>query len=333
MDYKGKKFTDLTTGKIVEVKDHFEDVAVLDNGSRIRVNRLLDKSFFEDYIDPQSFFKNDNLLNTFAQKIRQIPESVIQNMNESATNQQQDLNNISGSTSVNPIFDEPAVFQSDPELEKEELMRKYGIKNNPNATPVNPINAAQQQLEKFKNLLEEPNQEEPVQKVEIERDEQGEVTEVIVNTPKQVRVDREVIQPVQKVDDPIITMFKNVKRNTDFKIELIIENKIPRADFIEMMEDSYNTSIIDFLAQEFTDNLLKNPDIIKEKIKDKINSIVYKKESKVEKINDVSNSPLKDVNPQITDGVTQTKPVRKPRPSTSKGEKGFEKTPKKETSK
>jgi hypothetical protein len=100
-----------------------------------------------------------------------------------------------------------------------------------------------------------------------------------------------------------------------------------------MMEDSYNTSIIDFLATEFTNNLLKNQDIIKNKIKEEIERLVYKKESKVEKINDVSTSPLKDVNPQITDAVTQTKPVRKPRPNTTKGEKGFGKTDKKETSK
>ena len=31
MDYIGKKFTDLTTGSVVEVKDQFEDVIVLNN--------------------------------------------------------------------------------------------------------------------------------------------------------------------------------------------------------------------------------------------------------------------------------------------------------------
>jgi hypothetical protein len=55
-----------------------------------------------------------------------------------------------------------------------------------------------------------------------------------------------VYQP--PVEDPIITMFKNCKRNKDFKISLDIEDKIPRPDFIEMMEDSYTTSIIEFLA-------------------------------------------------------------------------------------
>ena len=133
------------------------------------------------------------------------------------------------------------------------------------------------------------------------------------------------------VEDPIITMFKNVKRSKDFSISLEIKNKIPRPDFIEMMEDSYNTSIIDFLAAEFTDNLLKNPQIIEDMIKQKIKEVVYGAE-------------VKDVNSQITDSVTQVKnepisiekePVlskdietpkkptttRKPRPNTTQGEK------------
>jgi hypothetical protein len=247
---------------------------------------------------------------------------------------QVNLNNISGSTSIRPMTDEPAVLLSDPELEKEELMRKYNIQNSP-------INEAQRQLEKFQQLLGEESNE-PVQRVDVNRDvnvEDVQQTEVIVNNIQQIEVSREIIQPgvivnnIQpKVEDPIVTMFKNVKRNTEFKISLDIENKIPRYDFIEMMEDSYNTSIIDFLAQEFTNNLLENPDIIKNKIKEEIERLVYKKESKVEKINYVSESPLKEVNNQITDSVTQTKPARKPRPNTAQGEKGF-KGLKKETSK
>jgi hypothetical protein len=327
----GRKYTDLTTGRVVEVKDVFEDVTILDNNSKIKTSRLLDRNYFDEYVDPNTFFKNDGLLSTFAQKIKQIPDSVIQNINESSMSNtgrndgQVDLNNISGSTSIRPVIDEPAVLLSDPELEKEELMRKYNIQNNP-------INEAQRQLEKFQQLLGEESNE-PVQRVDVNRDvnvEDVQQTEVIVNNIQQTEVSREIIQP--KVEDPIVTMFKNVKRNTEFKISLDIENKIPRYDFIEMMEDSYNTSIIDFLAQEFTNNLLENPDIIKNKIKEEIERLVYKKESKIVKINDVSETPLKEVNNQITDSVTQTKPARKPRPNTAQGEKGF-KGLKKETSK
>jgi hypothetical protein len=294
MNYTGKKYTDLVTGRVIEIKDHFEDIAILDNGSKVKVSRLLDKNYFDEFIDPKSFFQNESLLNTFAQKIKQIPDSVINNINESVDNFTQndtvDLNNISGSTSIRPAINESAVIMSDPEIEKEELMRKYGIPQS------NAVNAAQQQMEMFQNLLNDKpvtqvnvsRDEEPVQRIEVNRDEQ----ELIQNS-------RVVSQP--KVEDPIITMFKNCKRNKDFKITLDIENKIPRPDFIEMMEDSYNTSIIEFLADEFTNNLLSNPNIIKDKIKNEISKLVYGEE----KIEEVSSKPSTDVNSQITDSVTQ----------------------------
>jgi hypothetical protein len=68
MNLTGKKFTDLTTGRIVEVKDHFEDVVILNNDSKIKMNRILDKNYFDEFIDPKSFFQNDNFLNSFASK-------------------------------------------------------------------------------------------------------------------------------------------------------------------------------------------------------------------------------------------------------------------------
>ena len=43
------------------------------------------------------------------------------------------------------------------------------------------------------------------------------------------------------------------------------------------MEDSYTTSIIDYLADEFTNKLLSDPSEIKRRIKDEIVKIVYPK--------------------------------------------------------
>jgi 3-methyladenine DNA glycosylase Tag len=41
-----------------------------------------------------------------------------------------------------------------------------------------------------------------------------------------------------------------------------------------MMEDSYEISIIDFLAEEFTQNLLKDPNLIRNKIKSEIKRLL-----------------------------------------------------------
>ncbi len=206
--------------------------------------------------------------------------------------------------------------------ERAELARKYGMN-------LNSSESVSKQNQAFAKLLGEdvaempqiPVDNNPIQRIEIDRNEDG---------------TRGISLPKQKInmEDPIITMFKNVKRNKEFSISLEIKNMIPRPDFIEMMEDSYNTSIIDFLAKEFTNNLISNPNIIEDMIKDKIKEIVYTKGS---------------INDQITDSVTQVReePVlskeltkkttsRKAKPNASQVEKSGHSKPtktKKETSK
>jgi hypothetical protein len=227
-----------------------------------------------------------------------------------------------------PALNESAIVMSSEEDERAELARKYGVDTSQNEVV--------KQNQAFAKLLGE---EEEVQTIEVNREQPQPVQQ-------RPQVQSQTIQPVAQVEDPIITMFKNVKRIKDFSISLEIKNKIPRPDFIEMMEDSYNTSIIDFLASEFTDNILRNPQIIEDMIKQKIKEIVYGAEVGV-----------KDVNPQITDSVTQTEKyeplsiekelvlskdlpkkttTRKPRPNTAQGEKPGYKKPtrtKKEVSK
>jgi hypothetical protein len=190
---------------------------------------------------------------------------------------------------------------SDPEDEIEELKRKYG------ATTVD--DSVRRQNEMFSRILDPQQESEQVTPVQVNNVQQVEaMSEYVV--PNQVYTE----PPVQRIEvqDPIISMFKNVKRNLDFKLNLKIDGKIPRLDFIEMMEDSYEISIIEFLADEFTNKLLSDPSIIRNKIIDEINSMIDKK-------NGVS--PKKDVNPQITDAVTienDVKPVVKKNSNRSK---------------
>jgi hypothetical protein len=269
----GKKFTSLTDGRVVEVKDAFEDIIILQDGSKIKASRLMDRSFYDEYIDPNSFFQNQSLLNTFAQKIKQIPEDVV---NKMSNEDKLSINENLRSDGLKPRFDEPAILQADPEMEKMELMRKYGISDT--SQNPNPLVESKKQMERFASILqelqEEVEEEETIQRVEVTREEN-----IFENRSNEIGKTNEIIQ-----EDPIITMFKNVKRNREFKITIDLENKIPRPDFIEMMEDSYNTSLIEFLATEFTNSILDNPDIIKNKIISEINNIVYGNKIKEEKV-------------------------------------------------
>lgn len=269
--YTNKKFTDLINGKVVQVTDQFEDIVILDNKTKIKVNKLLDNNLYDEYIDPKNFFRNEGLVSAFTEKIRQIPTENIKNEQERFDPKNPPVLKNYGDP-MRPSFDDPAVLPYDPEEEKRELIAKAQNMFR------NGDNAVQRQMESLKSIIDE----------DVDNysdfnniDERVIETPQISQRPLEPQIRTENYMNNNSVIDPIIQMFRNAKRNTDFKINFTINNKIPRVDFIEMMEDSYNTSIIDFLAEEFTNELLLNPEVIKNKIKDQISLMVYKSTQKV----------------------------------------------------
>lgn len=250
-----RKFVDLSSGKVFEVIDQFEDIAILDNRVKVKVNNLLNKNLYEEYIDPKDFFRNDNLVNTFTQQIKQLPLD---------DNYKRKLDDYDPDSQYRPSFSESAVLPYDPEQEKRELLEKAKkMYENENVSQSNIF-------EKFSGMIDEEdglNQQIITKKSEERPD----------NQKNEIRQQKEFSENNIIPMDPIISMFKNVKRNTDFNISLEVNHKIPRLDFIEMMEDSYNTSIIEFLAEEFTNEILINPALIKNKISEEIRSLVYER--------------------------------------------------------
>jgi hypothetical protein len=285
MSLANKSFKNNLTGEIVTVIDSFENIAILENKQKVNVNALMNTALYTEEIDPTSFFNNQGAYNILAEKIKSIPQDQI--------GDDRGEMNVSGVERIDIPrgVEESLVTMTTEEDEKAALAAKYGI-----VSP--PVESLQRQNEAFARILGEESQSELPQVPQYQQPAQ--VTRVEVNREEKV----EYVQPVQRieVEDPIIKMFKGVKRIVEFNINLDIKNKIPRLDFIEMMEDSYETSIIDFLAEEFTNDLLKNPETIKDMVKNKINILVYGED-------------VKKVNDQITDTVTQVEEpkVIKPR--------------------
>jgi len=325
MNLAKRKFKNNLTGEVVEVLDSFEDIAVLENMTRVSVKQLTNTSLFtevastsvpnsprlnEDVIDPTTFFSSQNAYNALAEKIKNIPTDKLPQddpINEVVS--------VSANRDFGPVSNESAVVMVSEEDEKAALAAKYGIVNTP-------VESLQRQNDAFARILgeesqnelpqvpqyQQPVQEEPVTRVEVNR----EVPTFNNEDAKQNwNNDQFKVQPV--VEDPIIRMFKGVKRNVDFNISLDIINKIPRLDFIEMMEDSYETSIIDFLADEFTNNLLDNPKVIRDMIRNKIHTMVYGEAVKEVNLQIADSVIIPTAMNEITDSVTQTKPESKPR--------------------
>lgn len=285
---KNKKFTDINTNESFVVIDQFENIAILNNKERVDVKKLLDRNYYDEYIDPKTFFDEKNL-QVFTEKIKSISTEVLNNIKDD---------------------DEPAVMSYDPEEEKRLMQERANEMYNRS----NPTNAIRNQMEKFKDLIDEDDV------VEFKVDQSRIDEEISMKSSEQIQhpqqtITQTITQPIQEVhtgpapvtqQDPILSMFKNVKKNVDFKMSIDITNKIPRADFIEMMEDSYDISIIDYLAEEFTQNIIKDPSIIKKNIKEEIEKIVYnKKKDRV-----IPHVPPED-RETLNDGVPQKRKYTK----------------------
>ena len=329
MNLANKRFKNNLTGDIVSVLDSFENIVILDDKSRMDAKHLMNTILYTeitssslnesvghydnsnighntsvyntsvvDEVAPEAFFNNQGAYNILADKIKSIPENMIK---DDPSAGQVSIKSEDMSGEVNAVREQAnnndsAIIVVSEEDERAELARKYGAVNN---------NDLKKQNDAFAKLLNEETEEEVTQVFVAERND------VPSETVQHVEVQRQA--PIAITEDPIIRMFKGVKRNTNFNITLDINNKIPRADFIEMMEDSYETSLIEFLADEFTNNIISNPDIIKDMIVAKIKEIVY---GKVEEPKIVKST-------KETTKEVKTETVKKPRRVTRKKEENI----------
>ena len=272
MDFLNKTYKNRITGDTFTIIDVYQNVAITSNKEKINtvllnndklfipVNGFMNESISrnplkEDVIEPSKFFDNQGTYNVFAEKIKSLPLDNIPYDN-SMSSKIENNNNFPNN--------ESAIIMSDPEDEIAELKRKYGA-SSVDSSVKRQIDTFDRILNPVKENTEEVNN--VVQNIEVSKEMSSEVK-------------REDVEPVVQrieIQDPIISMFRNVKRNLEFKINLKIDGKIPRLDFIEMMEDSYDVSMIEYLAEEFTNNLLIDPSFIRNKIIDEIKSMIDKK--------------------------------------------------------
>lgn len=268
MDIAGNSYKNNASGVVVKVIDTFDNIAILENRQKMDVRELTNPELYTEELDVNNFINNSVAYNILADKIRNIPTEFIGDDDGELVR----VN--TGDSNTIPQSNESLIINTNEDYERELLAKKYGVIDNREG-----INKQNEAFEKLLNPdvetpeieTQEHQHEEQVQRIDVSRDG------IVSN-----REYKEYIhQPVPVHEDPVIKMFRGIKRSVDFNITIDLENKIPRIDFIEMMEDSYESSIIDFLADELTQSIISNPDNIKNMIKDKIKQIVYEKEPKV----------------------------------------------------
>lgn len=197
-----KSYKDNQTGEIINVVDVYENIAITDKKERIDARRLNDPRFYSEHIDPKNFFNSESTYNTFIDKINAIDLSKIPD-DSSVSDSGVSIKMEGIDPNFIPPSTESAVVQYDPEEEKRELMEKYGVKDN---------SELERQNQAFSKILKDPQ----------ESNNQNKLQNQTVQQPVQQPVEsiQKPFQPVQQVEDPIITMFKNVKRKEDFSIDI-----------------------------------------------------------------------------------------------------------------
>ena len=200
--------------------------------------------------------------------------------------------------------DSPAILQADPDEERMLLQKRADEMMSGKSV----VDAMQSQNEKLGHLLTEdetidniigsmPILEDSNINTNINTNTNTNTNvrmiEPVTNSVKPEPINNHISEKTVVVDDPILTMFKGVKRSVNFETKISINELIPRLDFIEMMEDSYNKSIVEYLADEFTNKLLSDPDKIKQMIIDDITAM-YKKDNGEVKEEVIIDKKIKD---------------------------------------
>lgn len=318
MDLIRKSFKDNTNGETITISDVYKNVAITNTREKIDTHLLLDPRYYtpldsstntpshtvrvnenritnnialtEEIVDPNKFFSPTTTYNAFAEKISTFPldnipyDDNIPVVTTSNVNMPTNQNN----NPFYPTTNESAVLPYDPQDEIEELKAKYGA----SVVDTDALNRQNEYLNKIANGETVENQNQNV-------NHNQNIHQNIEQEPAVVRINADTHQELpmhMNVENPVNALFKGVKRIVDFNIELKLNNKIPRLDFIEMMEDSYESSIIDYLAEELTNNLLNNPSLIKDQISSKIRSMVAEVSKKVEvkevEVKEVEKTPI-----------------------------------------
>lgn len=251
----GKQFQSLKTQEVVKIDQMFENIAILDNGERVSVQRLLDKNYFEEFIDPKAFL-SQSAVDIIANKIKSIPDEVLSRLPDAKESEVR----ISGLEGFGNVSSESAVILSDPEEEKRLLLQKYANVP-PRPTPPPIPNRSLQDL-----LDDEP-----------------------FEAPRQIAVQQREPEPPK--ESPQMLMFRGVKRSYPINFTINLDTNIPRLDFIEMMEDSYEYSIIDWLSEDITNQIFSDRERVKSDIKDQIKGALEIKSDVVKTVSPTSSEP------------------------------------------
>lgn len=268
---KGKTFMN-SNGDIVRVGSTDGNSVILDNGDRVSLNKMLDTNNFQEInesssrpvtsteTDPFTLMNNNGFYSTLVNQTRNINTSGIGDSGPSQAgptlNVLESVVERHGNTNNNSIL----VDNADDNIER---LKRQMIENQKN------INSKiQNSNSKLGDWLDAESTYDPNVTYDKDRVDRDPVVKMYDEQNKQVEEIRE---------NPVNQMFKSLKRSVPIDIDVTISEMLPKKEFIQMWEESYDVSIIDFLAQEFVNKYARNPVLLKNIIVERIREYAYGK--------------------------------------------------------
>lgn len=91
-----------------------------------------------------------------------------------------------------------------------------------------------------------------------------------------------VREPLKQVN-PEISILSRVKRSVPFTVEIVVNELVPEREKMILLNDMFQTPMVEFLAEDILDKILRNPEALLDQIKEKLFSYVNDKTTKPKK--------------------------------------------------
>lgn len=167
---------------------------------------------------------------------------------------------------------------------------------------------------------------EEIKRVEAKRDDFNKQDEVFAGYDKQGNPIQSQSQTNVPINAPATSagapagfpLLQQMKKSKKIKLILDIDESIPNPDFIKMMDENFDSGVIDYLVTDIVSKLLKTPQIIEKQVREALEEIVYgkKKVVKQPKRKTVTKKPA--AKKTVAKKTTTRKPaVKKPKTTTT----------------
>lgn len=255
-------------GDIVRVDRVDGNSVILEDGERVSLNKILDNNAFQEinessnsYTESDPFDLMNKAKNGFYSNIADQLTNAVRNTNTS------NVNYDSGPSFkvLDSVVERHKSTSNDSILVENSDSNIQDLKTKMIEDQKRLNDRIQNQGQKLSQWLDTEATYDPNVTIDKDRDSTIKVFDES-NRPVQVTETRE---------NPAHQMFRSLKRSQLLEIDVTISEMLPKKEFIQMWEESYDVSIIEYLADEFVNKYSKNPLLLKGIIMERIKEYAY----------------------------------------------------------